>query len=57
MGIYFIHVILRIIGSILDAFEGEEFVRTEVTVERYDELEIDTYIYVLKHDKDEINDE
>ena len=32
----------------LDIFEGEEFVREEVTVERYDELEVDTYIYVLK---------
>ena len=36
----------------LDEFEGDEFVRTEVTVERYDELDIDTFIYVLKEDKD-----
>lgn len=32
----------------LDEFEGAEFERTEVTVERYDELEVDTFIYVLK---------
>ncbi len=38
----------------LDAFEGEEFVRTEVSVERYDELDIDTYIYVLKDDKESL---
>lgn len=38
----------------LDEFEGAEFVRQEVTVERYDELEVDTYIYVLK---DEIEEE
>ena len=36
----------------LDEFEGREFVRTEVTVERYDELDVDTFIYVLKEDKD-----
>ena len=41
----------------LDAFEGEEFVRTPVTVERYDELEIDTYIYVLKEDKEHLEEE
>lgn len=35
----------------LDTFEGEEFVRTEVSVERYDELDVDTYLYVLKEDK------
>ena len=29
----------------LDTFEGEEFVRAEVTVERYDELDVDTFIY------------
>jgi len=38
----------------LDTFEGEEFVRTPVYVERYDELDIDTYIYVLKDDKEEL---
>ncbi len=32
----------------LDEFEGEEFVRVPVTVERYDEFEVDTFIYVLK---------
>ena len=32
----------------LDEFEGEEFERTPVIVERYDELEVDTYIYTLK---------
>ena len=32
----------------LDEFEGAEFERTAVTVERYDELEVDTYIYTLK---------
>ena len=40
----------------LDAFEGEEFVRTEVTVERYDEVEVDTYIYTLKDSVDEISE-
>ncbi|HFU77808.1 MAG TPA: gamma-glutamylcyclotransferase, partial [Epsilonproteobacteria bacterium] len=40
----------------LDAFEGEEFVRTEVTVERYDELDVDTYIYVLKDNKEELEE-
>lgn len=35
----------------LDDFEGEEFTRKEVTVTRYDELEVDTYIYTVKvHD-------
>ena len=32
----------------LDEFEGAEFERTAVTVERYDELAVDTYIYTLK---------
>ena len=32
----------------LDEFEGEEFERTSITVERYDELDVDTYIYTLK---------
>jgi len=40
----------------LDVFEGEEFVRTEVTVERYDELDVDTYIYVLKDKKEELEE-
>jgi len=34
----------------LDEFEGEEFERTPVVVERYDELEVETYIYTLKHE-------
>ena len=38
----------------LDEFEGNEFVRTPVTVERYDELEVDTYIYTLKDHIQEI---
>lgn len=32
----------------LDEFEGQEFERTPVTVERFDEIEVDTYIYTLK---------
>lgn len=32
----------------LDDFEGAEFERQEVCVERYDELDVDTYIYTLK---------
>lgn len=32
----------------LDEFEGAEFQREAVTVERFDELEVDTFIYVLK---------
>jgi len=38
----------------LDDFEGEEFKRTEVIVKKYDEFEVDTYIYVLKITNDEI---
>jgi len=38
----------------LDTFEGEEFVRTAVSVERYDELDVDTYIYTLKDNKEEL---
>lgn len=34
--------------AFLDEFEGEEFERTPVIVERYDELEVDTFIYTLK---------
>ncbi|MFC2073552.1 gamma-glutamylcyclotransferase [Campylobacterota bacterium] len=40
----------------LDAFEGDEFVRTEVNVERYDELDVDTFIYVLKGDKESLEE-
>ncbi len=32
----------------LDEFEGNEFERQSVTVERYDELDVDTFIYELK---------
>ncbi len=32
----------------LDEFEGDEFVRVPVTVERYDELDVETFIYELK---------
>ena len=41
----------------LDRFEGEEFVRMPVCVERYDELEVDTYIYVLKEKKEYLEEE
>lgn len=37
----------------LDDFEGEEFERQAVLVERYDELDVDTFIYTLK---DHINE-
>ena len=40
----------------LDEFEGEEFVRTAVNVERYDELDVDTFIYVLKHNEEELEE-
>jgi gamma-glutamylcyclotransferase (GGCT)/AIG2-like uncharacterized protein YtfP len=32
----------------LDEFEGAEFIRLPVVVERYDEFEIETFIYTLK---------
>jgi gamma-glutamylcyclotransferase (GGCT)/AIG2-like uncharacterized protein YtfP len=32
----------------LDDFEGEEFKREEVTVMRYDEIDVDTFIYTVK---------
>jgi len=41
----------------LDEFEGEEFERQEVTVERYDELDVDTFIYVLKAGEDIIKED
>jgi len=41
----------------LDRFEGEEFIRKPVSAERYDELDVDTYIYVLKGEKEEIAEE
>ncbi len=40
----------------LDEFEGEEFVRAEVIVERHDELDVNTYIYVLKDKKEELEE-
>jgi len=40
----------------LDEFEGDEFVRTAVTVERYDELDVDTFIYVLKEEKEALEE-
>ena len=40
----------------LDEFEGAEFQREPVLVERYDEVEVDTYIYVLKADEDIIEE-
>jgi len=40
----------------LDEFEGEEFIRTEVTVERHDELDVNTCIYVLKDTKEELEE-
>jgi len=40
----------------LDEFEGEEFHRVEVTVETYDEYDVDTYIYVLNACDDIIDD-
>ncbi|MCT7635662.1 gamma-glutamylcyclotransferase [Aliarcobacter butzleri] len=38
----------------LDEFEGEEFIRMPIKAERFDEIEVDTYIYTLK---DEIIEE
>jgi len=40
----------------LDEFEGKEFQRMPVRVETYDEIEVDTYIYVLKADEDLIEE-
>lgn len=41
----------------LDEFEGSEFQREEVCVERYDELDVDTFIYVLKASEEEIKED
>ena len=41
----------------LDEFEGLEFQRQEVNVERYDELDVDTFIYVLKASEEEIKED
>lgn len=40
----------------LDRFEGDEFVRTAVSAERYDELDVETFIYVLKDDKESLEE-
>ncbi len=40
----------------LDDFEGDEFHRVPVTVERYDGIDIDTYIYTVKVDEDMLDD-
>ena len=41
----------------LDIFEGEEFIRAPVIVERYDEVEVQTYIYTLKDEIIEMYEE
>ena len=41
----------------LDEFEGEEFERQEVVVERYDELDVSTFIYELKASEEQIKEE
>ncbi len=41
----------------LDEFEGAEFDRREITVERYDELDVETFIYELKASENEIKED
>ena len=41
----------------LDEFEGAEFERIPVTVERFDEFEEDTFIYVLKASEEELKED
>jgi gamma-glutamylcyclotransferase (GGCT)/AIG2-like uncharacterized protein YtfP len=41
----------------LDEFEGVEFQREPVLVERYDELDVETFIYVLKASEEEIKED
>lgn len=41
----------------LDEFEGAEFERREITVERYDELDVETFIYELKASENEIKED
>ena len=41
----------------LDEFEGAEFQRVPVCVERFDEFEIDTFIYVLKASEEELKED
>lgn len=40
----------------LDEFEGQEFIRTPVIVERYDELDVETFIYTLKPEVEEMEE-
>ena len=40
----------------LDEFEGEEFTRTPVSVERHDELDVDTFVYTLKPEIQELEE-
>ncbi|OQX50385.1 MAG: hypothetical protein B5M46_00605 [Epsilonproteobacteria bacterium 4484_20] len=40
----------------LDEFEGEEFIRSAVRAERHDELDVDTFIYVLKEEKEALEE-
>lgn len=40
----------------LDEFEGKEFERQVITIETYDEILVDTYIYVLKAEEDIIEE-
>ena len=41
----------------LDEFEGAEFQRVPVTVERFDEFEVDSFIYVLKASEEELKED
>ena len=41
----------------LDEFEGAEFQRVPVTVERFDEFEVETFIYVLKAGVEEFKED
>ena len=41
----------------LDEFEGAEFERFPVTVERFDEFEVETFIYVLKASVEELKED
>ena len=40
----------------LDEFEGEEFIRSAVRAEHHDELDVDTFIYVLKEEKEALEE-
>ena len=41
----------------LDEFEGAEFQRFPVTVERFDEFEVDSFIYILKASEEELKED